>query len=71
MLGDGLTFAREELNKLKSSFNRFRILSVKNEQATVVMNDLFLLFGSYVDSWKMKEEYNTTKELILTLNKIL
>lgn len=108
MLGDGLTLAREELNKLKSSSNRFRILSVKNEQATVVMNDLFLLYGSYVDSWKMKEyqivaeflknndykavadklnmnksstwrryktlyieEYNTTKELILTLNKIL
>lgn len=108
MLGDGLTLAREELNKLKSSSNRFRILSHKNKQATTVMNDLFLLYGSYVDSWKMKEyhivteflknsdykivadklnmnksstwrryktlyieEYNTTKELILTLNKIL
>lgn len=108
MLGNGLTQAREMLNKLKSSSNRFMILSDKNGMSTNILNDLFLLYGSYIDSWKLKEyqmvseflkdqdykviadnlgmnrsstwrrykslhieEYNTTKNLILTLNKIL
>lgn len=108
MLGDGLTYAREQLNKLKSGANRFKIFSDKDDQSTAIINDLFLLYGSYVDSWKQNEypiiteflkgkdyktvandlsmnksstwrrhknlhieEYNTTKGLILTLNKIL
>lgn len=108
MLGDGLTQAREQLNKLKSSSNRFMILSDKNEMNSAVISDLFLLYGSYIDSWKLNEyrlvseflknkdykvvannlgmnksstwrrykslhieEYNTTKDLILTLNRIL
>lgn len=108
MLGDGLTQAREQLNKLKSTSNRFMILSDKNGKTASVINDLFLLYTSYVDSWKPNEyqmiseilkdkdykviadnlgmnrsstwrrykslhieEYNITKNLILTLNKIL
>lgn len=108
MLGDGLTYAREQLNKLKSSTHRFKIFSDKDQQTTAIINDLFLLYAGYVDSWKLSEypiiseflkdrdykvvanklnmnksstwrrhknlyiqEYNTTKELILTLNKIL
>ncbi|MBW3519599.1 SatD family protein [Flavobacterium sp. NKUCC04_CG] len=108
MLGDGLTQAREQLNKLKASSNRFMILSDKNEMNSAVISDLFLLYGSYIDSWKLNEyqmvseflkdkdykvvaknlgmnksstwrrykslhieEYKTTKDLILTLNRIL
>lgn len=108
MLGSGLTQAREQLNKLKSSSNRFMVHSAKKEKNATVINDLFLLYGSYIDSWKMNEfqmvseflknkdykivadnlrmnrsstwrrykslkieEYDITKNLILTLNKIL
>jgi hypothetical protein len=108
MLGEGLTYAREQLNKLKSGTHRFKIFSDKDEQTTAIINDLFLLYAGYVDSWKLSEytiiaqflkdkdykvvaknlnmnksstwrrhknlhieEYNTTKKLILTLNKIL
>lgn len=108
MLGDGLTQAREHLNKLKSSSSRFVVLSDKKGKTATVINDLFFLYGSYVDSWKTNEfkmvsaflkdedykivaenlsmnksstwrrykslqieEYNITKNLILTLNKIL
>lgn len=108
MLGNGLTQAREYLNKLKSSSNRFIVLSDNKGKTTAVINDLFLLYGSYIDSWKLSEyqmvseflkdkdykvvannlgmnksstwrrykslhieEYNTTRNLILTLNKML
>lgn len=108
MLGYGLTQTREQLNKLKSKSNRFIVLSANTGKTTAVINDLFLLYGSYIDSWKLNEyqmvseflkdkdykvvannlgmnksstwrrykslhieEYNTTKDLILTLNKIL
>lgn len=105
MLGQGLTDSREQLNKLKSKPQRFLVFSNKNEKKTNILNELFFLYGSYVDSWKLKEyqmvseflinkdykvvadnlglnrssswrrfkslqieEYNITKNLILTLN---
>ncbi len=108
MLGNGLTQTREALNILKSSSNRFMVLTEKTENATKIINDLFFLYGSYLDSWKLNEyqiiseflndkdykvvadkldmnrsstwrrykslnieQYNTTKNLILTLSKIL
>lgn len=108
MLGSGLTQAREQLNLMKPNLNRFRLLNNTTEKSLHVLNDLFFLYISYIDSWKSAEnqmiseflngkdykivaahlgmnksstwrrfktlkieEYNTTKNLILTLNKML
>lgn len=55
MLGKGLTYAREQLNLLKSSQTRFKVSINKSLDTVDVMNNLFVIYGSYVDSWKMKD----------------
>lgn len=63
MLGDGLTQAREQLNKLKSGINRFLVLSGKKQKATIAINDLFMIYESYIDSWKLNEYKMVTQFL--------
>ena len=51
MLGKGLTHAREELNKMKKGKDRFKIIYEKPKR----YNELFVLYQSFVDSWKEKD----------------
>lgn len=55
MLGSGLTQAREQLTKLKSSSNRFFVLTTDKDNTASVINDLFFLYESYRDSWKLND----------------
>lgn len=63
MYGSGLTIAREELTRMKSSSNRFHINVNKTQEAVKVINDLFLIYESYVDSWKTNAYYIVTQFL--------
>lgn len=64
MLGEGLTIAREKLNDLKTSKNRFQIITMQNLKAQDIMNDLFKIYENYIDSWKTTEFY-IVKEFLL------
>jgi len=55
MLGEGLTTARKSLNELKKSKRRFLVSSNKNSESLDIINDLFKLLESFIDSWKSKE----------------
>ena len=52
MLGEGLTRARETINKLKKSEERFSFPTGKNEE---VLNNLFVLYQSFIDEWKPRD----------------
>jgi hypothetical protein len=64
MLGKGLTEARENLTKLKSTKHRFKIITEPNKQYLNIINDLFIIYENYVDNWK-PNEYFIVKEFIL------
>lgn len=64
MLGKGLTEARENLTKLKSTKHRFKIITEPNNQYLNIINDLFIIYENYVDNWK-PNEYFIVKEFIL------
>ena len=64
MLGEGLTTARKSLNELKKSKNRFLVSSNKSSESLDIINDLFRLLESFIDSWKSKE-YVLVKEFLL------
>lgn len=56
MLGEGLTTARERLNKLKKEDERFLILlSAGQSQLETLLNKLFIIYQNLVDSWKPKD----------------
>jgi SatD family (SatD) len=52
MLGEGLTRTREILNNAKKGHERFFIFT---EKKTSLLNKLFIVFESFVDSWKQKD----------------
>lgn len=64
MLGEGLTVAREKLNSLKTSKNRFQIITNQNSSAQLIMNDLFKIYENFIDNWKISE-YHIVKEFLL------
>ena len=64
MLGEGLTTARKSLNELKKSKNRFLVSSNKSSESLDIINDLFRLLESFIDSWKSKE-YVFVNEFLL------
>ncbi|MFH1320035.1 MAG: SatD family protein [Bacteroidota bacterium] len=56
MLGEGLTDARDILNKLKKNNNRFYIkLNNKNKAKERKLNLLFIIYQSFVDGWNIKD----------------
>lgn len=57
MLGNGLTLAREKLNELKTSKNRFFIITKQNTEAEEIINSLFKIYENYIDGWKYNEFY--------------
>lgn len=63
MLGGGLTETREQLNKLKTSSTRFTVLSEIPAKSTAVVNNVFILYSSYIDSWRLNE-YHIVSEFL-------
>lgn len=55
MLGPGLTKARDELNGLKSSKQRFRFL-LENKDLSLRLNLLFSVYQGIVDKWTMAQQ---------------
>lgn len=52
MYGAGLAVAREQLNYMKTSSNRFSMLLEDKQHSSRIMQDLFVIYENYVDSWK-------------------
>lgn len=63
MLGEGLTNARNLLNNMKSSGNRFYIDS-QNPQKNSIINNSFNIFQHIVDDWKINKDYLLISNLI-------
>jgi hypothetical protein len=57
MLGEGLTEARQQLGKMKSSNNRFNI-ALTHQRLTILLNDSFKVYQSIVDGWKPDKDYH-------------
>jgi len=57
MLGKGLTKARKSLNELKKNQNsRFHVqLDSKNNEYEEIINKAFVVYQSFIDSWKVKD----------------
>lgn len=53
-LGFGLIDARSRLKNIKKTENRFLIVT-GNEKQSLNLNNLFMIYEDYVDSWKLKE----------------
>lgn len=64
MLGEGLTDARKELSNLKNSENRF-FIKLKKEDFKIekMINNLFIIYQYFVDSWKIKD-YGISSDFI-------
>jgi len=65
MLGEGLTYARKELNALKNKDTRFQIRLNNNEVTKeACLNQAFFIYQNFVDSWKEKD-LKIVKEFLL------
>ena len=53
-LGLGLIDARDRLKLIKKTESRFLIIT-NNEKTSLYLNNLFLIYGDYVDSWKKND----------------
>lgn len=57
MLGPGLTEAREKLEFIKTNRNRFFVMNAGQAMQTQMINDLFQIYGKYIDDWSVKDLY--------------
>lgn len=53
-LGFGLIDARQRLDLIKKTDSRF-LIATSNEKSSLYLNNLFLIYEDYVDSWKKKD----------------
>jgi len=53
-LGFGLINARERLDLIKKTDCRF-LITTSNEKTSLTLNNLFLIYEDYLDSWKKKD----------------
>jgi serine kinase of HPr protein (carbohydrate metabolism regulator) len=53
-LGLGLIDARERLKLIKKTESRF-LIATKDEKTSLHLNNLFLIYEDYVDSWKKND----------------
>jgi hypothetical protein len=53
-LGLGLIDARDRLKLIKKTESRF-LIATNNEKTSLFLNNLFLIYGDYVDSWKKND----------------
>ncbi len=66
MLGEGLTEARNSLNELKSKDARFLILLGQGMTDTAdILNKAFIIYQSFIDSWKIND-YPIVAEFLKT-----
>ncbi len=63
MLGEGLTTARNLINNLKSTGQRFCI-DIENSQKSIIINNCFNLYQNIVDNWKIDRDYILISNLI-------
>lgn len=65
-LGFGLIDARERLNSMKKTDSRF-LIATNDEKKSLYLNNLFLIYEDYVDSWK-KNDFEYVKAFLNHLN---
>lgn len=65
-LGFGLIDARERLQLIKKTDSRF-LIATSNEKTSLYLNNLFLIYEDYVDSWK-KSDYDYVKAFLNHMN---
>ena len=65
-LGFGLIDARERLQLIKKTDSRF-LIATNNEKTSLYLNNLFLIYEDYVDSWK-KSDYEYVKAFLNHMN---
>jgi hypothetical protein len=65
-LGFGLIDARQRLDLIKKTDSRF-LIATSNEQSSLYLNNLFLIYEDYLDSWK-KSDYKYVKAFLNHMN---
>lgn len=53
-LGFGLIDARQRLDLIKKTDSRF-LIATSNEKNSLYLNNLFMIYGDYLDSWKKRD----------------
>lgn len=61
MLGPGLTQAREKLEELKNSKNKY-YFQFKNTNKSTALNLAFNIYQRMIDDWKPEKDYNIVSE---------
>ncbi|MBI3518870.1 MAG: hypothetical protein HY062_05880 [Bacteroidetes bacterium] len=65
-LGFGLIDARQRLDLIKKTDSRF-LIATNNEKTSLYLNNLFLIYEDYLDSWK-KSDYDYVKAFLNHMN---
>jgi hypothetical protein len=65
-LGFGLIDARERLQLIKKTDSRF-LIATSNEKNSLHLNNLFMIYEDYVDSWK-KNDFEFVKAFLNNMN---
>ncbi len=65
-LGFGLIDARERLQLIKKTDSRF-LIATSNEKTSLYLNNLFLIYEDYLDSWR-KSDYEYVKAFLSHMN---
>lgn len=65
-LGFGLIDARERLQLIKKTDSRF-LIATSNEKNSLYLNNLFMIYEDYVDSWK-KNDFEFVKAFLNNMN---
>ncbi|MCF8425068.1 MAG: hypothetical protein K9H41_12060 [Bacteroidia bacterium] len=65
-LGFGLIDARDRLQLIKKTDSRF-LIATSNEKNSLYLNNLFMIYEDYVDSWK-KNDFEFVKAFLNNMN---
>ena len=65
-LGFGLIDARDRLQLIKKTDSRF-LIATSNEKNSLYLNNLFMIYEDYVDSWK-KNDFEFVKAFLNHMN---
>ena len=65
-LGFGLIDARQRLDLIKKTDSRF-LIATSNEKTSLYLNNLFMIYEDYLDSWK-KSDYEYVKAFLNHMN---
>ncbi|WP_187774957.1 SatD family protein [Pedobacter sp. BS3] len=64
MLGPGLTQARETLNNLKETPQRFNFV-LTNQELSGILNEAFIVYQQVVDDWNIEKDGELIKNFLL------